>query len=149
MREGGTGWAPMCISRHWDNCSSRPPKVLVDDEDEAAIYYSSGTTGFPKAILLKHTALMAQGTSSQTMVHFSWLAAWKMDAGELPLRSTALLPVRLRLENQNCGRAECPRPAGGGGRAVRQGPRRDGVSTAPAAWAFRFFRWGCGGRRRK
>ena len=40
------------------NCSSRPPKVLVDDEDEAAIYYSSGTTGFPKAILLKHTALM-------------------------------------------------------------------------------------------
>ena len=40
------------------NCSSRPPKVLVDDEDEAAIYYSSGTTGFPKAILLRHTALM-------------------------------------------------------------------------------------------
>ena len=40
------------------NCSSRPPKILVDDEDEAAIYYSSGTTGFPKAILLKHTALM-------------------------------------------------------------------------------------------
>ena len=40
------------------NCSSRAPKVLVDDEDEAAIYYSSGTTGFPKAILLKHSALM-------------------------------------------------------------------------------------------
>lgn len=40
------------------NCSSRAPKVLVDDEDEAAIYYSSGTTGFPKAILLRHTALM-------------------------------------------------------------------------------------------
>ena len=40
------------------NCSSRAPKVLVDDEDEGAIYYSSGTTGFPKAILLKHTALM-------------------------------------------------------------------------------------------
>ena len=40
------------------NCSSMPPKVLVDDEDEAAIYYSSGTTGFPKAILLRHAALM-------------------------------------------------------------------------------------------
>ena len=39
------------------NCSSQAPKVLVDDEDEAAIYYSSGTTGFPKAILLKHLAL--------------------------------------------------------------------------------------------
>ena len=40
------------------NCSSRAPKVLVDDEDDGAIYYSSGTTGFPKAILLKHAALM-------------------------------------------------------------------------------------------
>jgi len=40
------------------NCSSRAPKVLIDDEDEAAIYYSSGTTGFPKAILLKHQALL-------------------------------------------------------------------------------------------
>lgn len=40
------------------NCSSIAPKVLIDDEDEAAIYYSSGTTGFPKAILLKHTALL-------------------------------------------------------------------------------------------
>ena len=35
------------------NCSSVAPKILIDDEDEAAIYYSSGTTGFPKAILLK------------------------------------------------------------------------------------------------
>ncbi|MBQ5754606.1 MAG: acyl--CoA ligase, partial [Oscillospiraceae bacterium] len=40
------------------NCSSTPPKVLIDDQDEAAIYYSSGTTGFPKAILLKHEALL-------------------------------------------------------------------------------------------
>ena len=40
------------------NCSSSAPKVLVQDTDEAAIYYSSGTTGFPKAILLDHTALM-------------------------------------------------------------------------------------------
>ncbi len=40
------------------NCSSAAPKVLIDDEDEAAIYYSSGTTGFPKAILLRHSALM-------------------------------------------------------------------------------------------
>ena len=39
------------------NCSSMAPKILVDDEDEAAIYYSSGTTGFPKAILLRHRAL--------------------------------------------------------------------------------------------
>ena len=40
------------------NCSSSAPKVLITDEDPAAIYYSSGTTGFPKAILLKHDALL-------------------------------------------------------------------------------------------
>ncbi len=40
------------------NCSSVAPKILIDDEDEAAIYYSSGTTGFPKAILHRHRALM-------------------------------------------------------------------------------------------
>ncbi|MBQ6376147.1 MAG: acyl--CoA ligase [Lachnospiraceae bacterium] len=39
------------------NSSSLPPKVLVEDTDDGAIYYSSGTTGFPKAILLKHSAL--------------------------------------------------------------------------------------------
>ena len=44
---------------HWlvSNFSSSAPKILLDDEDEAAIYFSSGTTGFPKAILHKHKAL--------------------------------------------------------------------------------------------
>ena len=40
------------------NFSSSAPKILIEDKDDAAIYYSSGTTGFPKAILLDHTALM-------------------------------------------------------------------------------------------
>ena len=39
-------------------CSSRAPTVKLSDDDYAAIYFSSGTTGFPKAILHKHTALM-------------------------------------------------------------------------------------------
>ncbi len=39
------------------NYSSSAPKILLDDEDLAAIYFSSGTTGFPKAILHKHLAL--------------------------------------------------------------------------------------------
>ena len=39
------------------NSSSVQPKILVQDTDYGAIYYSSGTTGFPKAILLKHKAL--------------------------------------------------------------------------------------------
>ena len=41
-----------------NNCPSSAPKILVEDHDEAAIYFSSGTTGFPKAILHNHTALM-------------------------------------------------------------------------------------------
>ena len=39
------------------NSSSTQPKILIEDKDYGAIYYSSGTTGFPKAILLKHKAL--------------------------------------------------------------------------------------------
>ncbi len=40
------------------NCSSQPPKITLKDEDDAAIYFSSGTTGFPKAILHNHISLM-------------------------------------------------------------------------------------------
>ncbi len=40
------------------NCSSQPPKINITDDDLAAIYFSSGTTGFPKAILHRHKALM-------------------------------------------------------------------------------------------
>ena len=40
------------------NASSIAPLVLVEDTDHAAIYFSSGTTGFPKAILHNHTALL-------------------------------------------------------------------------------------------
>lgn len=39
------------------DCSSAPPQVLVTDDDDGAIYFSSGTTGFPKAILHKHRSL--------------------------------------------------------------------------------------------
>ena len=39
-------------------CSTKSPAIKLTDEDDAAIYYSSGTTGFPKAILHKHKALM-------------------------------------------------------------------------------------------
>ena len=43
--------------RQSSNASSTAPKVLIEDTDFAAIYFSSGTTGFPKPILLKHQAL--------------------------------------------------------------------------------------------
>ena len=39
-------------------CSSKDPHIPLTDDDYGAIYYSSGTTGFPKAILHKHRSLM-------------------------------------------------------------------------------------------
>ena len=39
-------------------CSSSAPPVALEETDDAAIYFSSGTTGFPKAILHNHRALV-------------------------------------------------------------------------------------------
>ena len=39
-------------------CSSQAPSIYITDDDDGAIYFSSGTTGFPKAILHAHRALM-------------------------------------------------------------------------------------------
>ncbi len=39
-------------------CSSSAPPVALRETDDAAIYFSSGTTGFPKAILHNHKALV-------------------------------------------------------------------------------------------
>lgn len=39
------------------DCSSQKPDVRITEEDFGAIYFSSGTTGFPKAILHKHQSL--------------------------------------------------------------------------------------------
>ena len=40
------------------NSSSVSPDIKITDEDYGAIYFSSGTTGFPKAILHKHESLV-------------------------------------------------------------------------------------------
>ncbi len=41
------------------NCSSEDPMIEISDEDDGVIYFSSGTTGFPKAILHTHGSLMS------------------------------------------------------------------------------------------
>lgn len=50
---------------HTANCSSQSPKIAISDDDYAAIYFSSGTTGFPKAILHRHRALMHAAQTEQ------------------------------------------------------------------------------------
>lgn len=39
------------------NCSSTDPAIPLNEDEDAAIYFSSGTTGFPKAILHHHRSL--------------------------------------------------------------------------------------------
>ena len=52
-------------------CSDLNPQVKISDSDDGAIYFSSGTTGFPKAILhahqsLTHAARVEQNHHGQT-----------------------------------------------------------------------------------
>ena len=46
-------------------CSTQAPPVLLTEDDFAAIYFSSGTTGFPKAILHRHRALVGSCYTEQ------------------------------------------------------------------------------------
>lgn len=57
------------FAEHYDsnaaNCSSSAPDIELTDKDNAAIYFSSGTTGFPKAILHNHESLMHSAAVEQ------------------------------------------------------------------------------------
>lgn len=46
-------------------CSSLDPEIHLTKEDNAAIYFSSGTTGFPKAILHNHESLIQAAEMEQ------------------------------------------------------------------------------------
>lgn len=46
-------------------CASTAPPVELNEDDHAAIYFSSGTTGFPKAILHNHRALVGSCITEQ------------------------------------------------------------------------------------
>ena len=51
--------------RQVSNYSSVLPDIEICEDDDAAIYFSSGTTGFPKAILHAHRALSHAATVEQ------------------------------------------------------------------------------------
>ena len=53
------------LDDHLENFSSQEPRVHITDDDLGAIYFSSGTTGFPKAILHKHSSLMRAAITEQ------------------------------------------------------------------------------------
>ncbi len=57
-------YAEDCLSM-MGYCSSSAPPVALTEEDHAAIYFSSGTTGFPKAILHDHLSLYSSCRTEQ------------------------------------------------------------------------------------
>ncbi len=46
-------------------CSAEAPRIEISEDDDAAIYFSSGTTGFPKAILHDHRGIMSSAVVEQ------------------------------------------------------------------------------------
>ncbi len=46
-------------------CSKKAPDIPLSDDDDGVIYFSSGTTGFPKAILHKHRSLSHSAACEQ------------------------------------------------------------------------------------
>ena len=50
---------------HVGHFSHEEPAIEITDDDLGAIYFSSGTTGFPKAILHKHKSLMRAAITEQ------------------------------------------------------------------------------------
>lgn len=62
--DDGPDYSENCI-KLMGYCSSNPPPVELTETDDAAIYFSSGTTGFPKAILHKHLSLISSCQTEQ------------------------------------------------------------------------------------
>ena len=61
---GGPDYTEDCC-RLMGFCSASAPPVALSEDDDAAIYFSSGTTGFPKAILHAHRALTSSCMTEQ------------------------------------------------------------------------------------
>lgn len=54
-----------CYSEVMPGCSAEPPAIEISEKDDGALYFSSGTTGFPKAILHDHRSLMSAAEVEQ------------------------------------------------------------------------------------
>ena len=62
--DNGPEYSEDCL-RLMSYCSSNPPPVALEENDDAAIYFSSGTTGFPKAFLHKLLSLISSCRTEQ------------------------------------------------------------------------------------
>ena len=103
------------------DCSSEEPDVEISEDDYGAIYFSSGTTGFPKAILHKHRSLtqaaeMEQKHHGQTredtflcippLYHtgakFHWMGSLVAGSKAILLKGTSPDTILSAVSNERC-----------------------------------------------
>lgn len=103
------------------DCSSKNPGIEITDEDFGAIYYSSGTTGFPKAILHKHQSLTQAAEMEQvhhktdrddtflcipplyhTGAKFHWMGSLVAGSKAVLLKGTKPEAILSAVSNEHC-----------------------------------------------
>jgi long-chain acyl-CoA synthetase len=89
LPEGSVRWADVMAA---DDPGTLPP-VDIDPDDDATIFYTSGTTGFPKGAQLTHRGSVANIINIVAMTTASSLGEQKaIAAGDLPAPDPATLP---------------------------------------------------------
>ena len=103
------------------DCSSSCPDVEITDDDYGAIYFSSGTTGFPKAILHKHRSLTQAAEMEQkhhstsredtflcipplyhTGAKFHWMGSLVAGSKAILLKGTSPDTILSAVSNERC-----------------------------------------------
>ncbi|MBO4799033.1 MAG: acyl--CoA ligase, partial [Lachnospiraceae bacterium] len=103
------------------NCSSMSPNVPIYEDDFGAIYFSSGTTGFPKAILHKHQSLTQAAQMEQkhhgtgrddcflcipplyhTGAKFHWMGSLVAGSRAVLLKGTSPEDILSAVSTENC-----------------------------------------------
>ena len=103
------------------DCSSKNPDIEITDDDFGAIYYSSGTTGFPKAILHKHQSLTQAAIMEQvhhgtdrddtflcipplyhTGAKFHWMGSLVAGSKAVLLKGTKPEAILSAVSNEHC-----------------------------------------------
>ena len=103
------------------DCSSKEPDVKITEDDYGAIYFSSGTTGFPKAILHKHQSLTQAAIMEQkhhstgrddtflcipplyhTGAKFHWMGSLVAGSKAVLLKGTKPETILSAISNEHC-----------------------------------------------
>ena len=103
------------------DCSSKSPEIELTDDDFGAIYFSSGTTGFPKAILHKHQSLTQAAQMEQihhetthddvflcipplyhTGAKFHWMGSLVVGSKTVLLKGTKPENILTAVSNEKC-----------------------------------------------